>query len=79
MDKSEYDEARKDTLEQLKELNDSLKKVAANNMSLVDAMGAMQLVWLGIVWRVTTLDWHYENYLYSSKIQLHGLSFTFPC
>ena len=47
LEPAEYDEQRKETVDQLHELNATLKKVAANNMSLVDALGSMQLVWTG--------------------------------
>ena len=49
LEASEYAEQRKETVDQLQELNATLKKVAANNMSLVDDLGSMQLV-RGVIW-----------------------------
>ncbi len=44
LEPAEYEEQKKETVEQLEEFSVSLKKVAANNMSLVNDLGAMQLV-----------------------------------
>lgn len=44
LDAEEYEEARQDTLDQLQEFNDSLAKLAKGDISLVNTMGAMQLV-----------------------------------
>ncbi|KAJ1524933.1 hypothetical protein ONE63_009791 [Megalurothrips usitatus] len=43
LDESEYSETKNDTLEQLKELNDSLSKMMSGDMTLVDQLSAMQL------------------------------------
>ncbi|XP_070615424.1 protein LZIC [Erythrolamprus reginae] len=43
LDVSEYEETKKETLEQLSEFNDSLKKIISGNMTLVDELGGMQL------------------------------------
>uniref|UniRef100_A0A7N8WWV3 Leucine zipper and CTNNBIP1 domain containing n=1 Tax=Mastacembelus armatus TaxID=205130 RepID=A0A7N8WWV3_9TELE len=39
----EYEETKKETLEQLSEFNDSLKKIMTGDMTLVDELGGMQL------------------------------------
>lgn len=44
MEPAEYEETKNDTIEQLKELNDSLKKLVKGDISLVSALGAVQLV-----------------------------------
>lgn len=44
LDESEYSETKNDTLEQLKELNQSLSKMMSGDMTLVDHLSAMQLV-----------------------------------
>ena len=44
LDEEEYDEMKSDTLEQLKEFQASLAKMADGNMTLVDDISAMQLV-----------------------------------
>jgi hypothetical protein len=44
----EYKEAKEETVEQLKEFNESLQKMMSGNMTLVDDLGAMQLVILQI-------------------------------
>lgn len=49
LDDEEYEETREDTLSQLKEFQESLKSVAGGNMSLVDSIGAMNLVHVNIV------------------------------
>ncbi|XP_075695413.1 protein LZIC isoform X1 [Rhinoderma darwinii] len=43
LDADEYEETKKETLEQLSEFNDSLQKIIAGNMTLVDELGGMQL------------------------------------
>ncbi|XP_039223648.1 protein LZIC isoform X2 [Crotalus tigris] len=43
LDASEYEETKKETLEQLSEFNNSLKKIISGNMTLVDELGGMQL------------------------------------
>lgn len=45
LDEEEYEETKKETLEQLGEFNDSLKKVMSGDMTLVDELSGMQLVW----------------------------------
>lgn len=44
LDEEEYEETKKETLEQLSEFNESLKKLMSGNMTLVDELGGMQLV-----------------------------------
>lgn len=44
LDTDEYEETKKETLEQLSEFNDSLKKIMSGNMTLVDELSGMQLV-----------------------------------
>lgn len=44
LDEEEYEETKKETLEQLSEFNDSLKKILKGDMTLVDELGGMQLV-----------------------------------
>ncbi|EGD73186.1 LZIC protein [Salpingoeca rosetta] len=43
LDDDEYEETKQDTIEQLKEFQESLSKLTEGNMSLVDNIGAMQL------------------------------------
>ncbi|XP_034938166.1 protein LZIC-like [Chelonus insularis] len=43
LDPSEYEETKNDTIEQLKELNESLQKMLSGNISLINDLGAMQL------------------------------------
>jgi hypothetical protein len=44
MEPEDYEEQYKDTLDQLKELDDSLSKMKAGNLSLLDEISSMQLV-----------------------------------
>ncbi|KAJ7412380.1 Protein LZIC [Willisornis vidua] len=44
LDADEYEETKKETLEQLSEFNDSLKKIMSGDMTLVDELSAMQLM-----------------------------------
>ncbi len=44
LDPDEYEETKKETVDQLKEFKESLVKFAAGNMTLVDEISAMQLV-----------------------------------
>lgn len=44
LDDEEYEETKKETLEQLNEFNDSLKKIMSGDMTLVDELSGMQLV-----------------------------------
>lgn len=43
MDKEEYDSAKAETMEQLKEFEVSLSKMVSGDMSLVDELGSVQL------------------------------------
>uniref|UniRef100_A0A3P8R8T3 Beta-catenin-interacting ICAT domain-containing protein n=1 Tax=Astatotilapia calliptera TaxID=8154 RepID=A0A3P8R8T3_ASTCA len=43
LDEEEYEETKKETLEQLGEFNDSLKKIMSGDMTLVDELSGMQL------------------------------------
>ncbi|KAL6119812.1 lzic [Pungitius sinensis] len=43
LDDEEYEETKKETLEQLSEFNDSLKKIMTGDMTLVDELSGMQL------------------------------------
>ncbi|XP_077312057.1 protein LZIC [Lithobates pipiens] len=43
LDTDEYEETKKETLEQLSEFNDSLQKIMSGNMTLVDELSGMQL------------------------------------
>ena len=44
MEPDEYEETKKETLEQLQEFSDSLTKLKGGNMTLVDELNRMQLV-----------------------------------
>lgn len=44
MDPSEFEQSRDETLAQIHEFEESLRKMLAGNMSLVDDVGKMQLV-----------------------------------
>lgn len=44
LDDDEYEETKKETLEQLKEFKVSLDKMLAGDMTLVDDLNSMQLV-----------------------------------
>lgn len=44
LDETDYQESKEDTMEQLREFNDSLQRMISGNMTLVDELGAMQLV-----------------------------------
>ncbi|KAF4532630.1 hypothetical protein B566_EDAN011543 [Ephemera danica] len=43
LDEEEYEETKSETIEQLKEFNDSLSKMMSGNMTLVDKFGSIQL------------------------------------
>nr|XP_023015479.1 protein LZIC-like [Leptinotarsa decemlineata] len=43
LEEEEYEETKNETMEQLKELNDSLNKLVKGDISLVSALGAVQL------------------------------------
>lgn len=44
LDPEEYEETKQETIDQLKELNDSLSKLVNGDISLVSTLGAVQLV-----------------------------------
>lgn len=44
LDEDEYEETKKETVEQLKEFKEALEKFAAGNVTLVDEISSMQLV-----------------------------------
>ena len=44
MDEEEYEEMKKDTIDQLKEFSESLNKMKEGNMTLVDDISRWQLV-----------------------------------
>lgn len=44
LDQSEYEETKNETMEQLREFNESLSKMISGDMTLVDHLGSMQLV-----------------------------------
>lgn len=44
LDPDEYEEMEKDTLDQLKEFQESLKKMMAGDMTLVDELSSVKLV-----------------------------------
>ena len=44
LEEDEYEETKTETLEQLKEFEATLKKMAAGNVTLVDQLNSMQLV-----------------------------------
>lgn len=54
LDEDEYEETKKETLEQLNEFNDSLKKIMTGDMTLVDELSGMQLVWSITCQSITT-------------------------
>lgn len=39
-----YEEAKESTMEQLREFNERLQRLTSGNVSLIDELGAMQLV-----------------------------------
>jgi hypothetical protein len=44
LDPSEYEETKNETMEQLREFNESLSRMISGDMTLVDQLGAMHLV-----------------------------------
>ena len=44
LDPSEYEETKNETMEQLREFNESLSKMISGDMTLVDQLGSMHLV-----------------------------------
>lgn len=44
MDNSEYLETKQDTMEQMRELNESLERLSSGNLSLISTFSAMRLV-----------------------------------
>ena len=49
LDPEEYEETKKETLDQLEEFSQSLSRIVSGNMTLIDDFSAMQLVCLFIV------------------------------
>ena len=45
LDDDEYEETKSETLEQLKEFKEKLDKIMDGDMTLVDDLNGMQLVW----------------------------------
>lgn len=43
IEESEYDETKEETMDQLREFNESLQRMISGDMTLVDQLGAMQL------------------------------------
>ncbi|KAG5346799.1 LZIC protein, partial [Acromyrmex charruanus] len=43
LDETDYQESKEDTMEQLREFNESLQRMISGNMTLVDELGTMQL------------------------------------
>ena len=52
MDAAEYEETRQETVEQLKEFNESLSKLTSGDMTLVNEINRMQLV--GVAYQMQT-------------------------
>ena len=52
LDEDEYEETKKETVEQLKEFKDTLDNFAAGNVTLVDDISSMQLVITGLTWNI---------------------------
>lgn len=46
LDETDYQESKEDTMEQLREFNESLQRMISGDMTLVDELGAMQLVYI---------------------------------
>ena len=44
LDDAEYEETKGETMEQLREFNESLQRLISGDVTLVDQLGAMQLV-----------------------------------
>lgn len=44
LDETDYQESKEDTMEQLREFNESLQRMISGDMTLVNELGAMQLV-----------------------------------
>lgn len=49
LDPEEYEETKKETIDQLEEFSQSLSRIVSGNMTLIDDFSAMQLVCLFIV------------------------------
>lgn len=45
LDSDEYEETKRETLEQLEEFSQSLSELRSGNMTLIDELNRMQLVW----------------------------------
>lgn len=44
LEDAEYEETKEETMEQLREFNESLQRLISGDVSLVDELGAMQMV-----------------------------------
>lgn len=57
LDADEYEEMKKDTLDQLKEFNESLTKMMEGNLTLVDELNRWQLVSRSSAWYMHTVSY----------------------
>jgi len=57
LDADEYEETKRETLEQLEEFSKSLSKLMSGNMTLVDELGAMQLVSINTYYKSRFMHW----------------------
>lgn len=48
LDETDYQECKEDTMAQLREFNDRLQRMISGDMTLVNELGAIQLVHIGI-------------------------------
>ena len=71
LEKDEYDEMYKDTIQQLKEFQDSLKKMMDGNMTLVDELSSVKLVGIFIPLSSATLKLATHSYCMSIHISNH--------
>lgn len=53
LDGDEYEETKRETMEQLEEFSEYLRKLTSGNLTLIDEIGSMQLV--------TTTDQHFQG------------------
>ena len=67
LDPDEYEETKRETVDQLKEFKESLVKFAAGNMTLVDEISAMQLVSVNILRNDSKIN-SYLKYIISKII-----------
>lgn len=44
LEDAEYEETKEETMEQLREFNESLQRLISGDVTLVDELGAMQMV-----------------------------------